>query len=293
MRNVKTTDEQSFNEFSFGESEGDVEVVDDEDSPSILETISQEEILDGQSLLKKIAPAKWDSFISIIDFLTKESDDPLTIKDSVIKHKFKEAATIRVDLLQIFDNQKIDLHISTPKKWVRLFKNFKNTDIYIVENKDINQFIVTNGEVKLFLPVQLDSVVEGMNFPSFNDSKVLTKCSINKETRDKINNFSKGFTYIELLIHEEKLKCVNIPNTASIIMPEFIKDKTARNLDSNAADYTLRTSVFLPFNSEQYDIIVGQRPDKTFFLYSSCIANLVKIETYENLDDASGIDLLV
>lgn len=115
---------------------------------SPLEIINNDLI--SENVLNKISPGKWEALIEVLDFLTKDSDDIVVIQDSIILHSLKTGGILRANLLELFDNQKINLHISSPKKWVRLFKMLKSDDVYIIEES--NRFIVTNGQIKLFLP---------------------------------------------------------------------------------------------------------------------------------------------
>lgn len=263
----------------------------DDDAP--LDAINQDEVTniisDSNMILKKITPAKWDALIEILDFITKDSnDESVVIHKSIIMHLLTSGAILKADLLDIFDNQEIDLHISSPKKWVRLFKMFKNETVYIFEEN--NRFIVTNGQIKLFLPKQLNSVVSKLEFPDFNQTTKISNQVIQKETRDKICNLSKGLQYIEFLIDNNQLKVINIPNTALFILPEYIKDENVKNIDVNNAQLVLRSATFLPYPSDTYQIIIGLNNIKNkYFLYSSCKTQLVSINIYEVLNDATGI----
>jgi len=88
-------------------------------------------------------------------------------------------------------------------------------------------------------------------------------------------------------------KCVSIPNTAILVLPEFLKDPEARKLDSSNADNVLRSSTFLPYAADTYQITIGRnKTNNGFFLYSSCTAQLTNIEIFEPLDDATGITSL-
>lgn len=271
--------------------------IDDFDSfnetASILETVENkepEEIPSGE-ILKKIPPQKWEAFTTILEFLTRDSDDAVIVNDSIITHILKSSGILKVDLTEVFDNEKINLHISSPKKWVRLFKMMKNENIFIIN--ETNMFIVTNGQIKLFLPKQISSVVTDAEFPDFIKTETICNFILQKESRDKILNLGKSVTYIEFLLQNNLLKCINIPNTAIYILPEFIKDADARKLTSATADITLRTSSFLPYSSETYNIIIGKsQVSDSYFMFSTCIAQMMKIEIYEPLDNASGIESL-
>lgn len=246
-------------------------------------------ISDDDIVLKKISPAKWEALIDILEFLTKDSDESVVISNSIIMHQLKSGSILKADLKEVFDNQNIDLHISSPKKWVRLFKMFKNENVYIIEES--NRFIVTNGQTKLFLPRQLNTVVSQLEFPDFEQTRNIANQIIQKESRDKIINLSKGLSYIEFLIKDNNIKIVNIPNTALFIIPEFMKDPEIRSLSVDNADLLLRSSTFLPYPAETYQIIIGlNNLNDKYFMVSSCKTQLISIEIYEVLNDATGIN---
>lgn len=246
-------------------------------------------ISDDDVVLKKISPAKWEALIDILEFLTKDSDESVVISNSIIMHQLKSGSILKADLKEVFDNQNIDLHISSPKKWVRLFKMFKNENVYIIEES--NRFIVTNGQTKLFLPRQLNTVVSQLEFPDFEQTRNIANQIIQKESRDKIINLSKGLSYIEFLIKDNNIKIVNIPNTALFIIPEFMKDPEIRSLSVDNSDLLLRSSTFLPYPAETYQIIIGlNNLNNKYFMVSSCKTQLISIEIYEVLNDATGIN---
>lgn len=246
-------------------------------------------ISDDDVVLKKISPAKWEALIDILEFLTKDSDESVVISNSIIMHQLKSGSILKANLKEVFDNQNIDLHISSPKKWVRLFKMFKNENVYIIEES--NRFIVTNGQTKLFLPRQLNTVVSQLEFPDFEQTRNIANQIIQKESRDKIINLSKGLSYIEFLIKDNNIKIVNIPNTALFIIPEFMKDPEIRSLTVDNTDLLLRSSTFLPYPAETYQIIIGlNNLNDKYFMVSSCKTQLISIEIYEVLNDATGIN---
>lgn len=246
-------------------------------------------------ILKKIPPAKWEAFISILDFLIKENDESIIIKDSMISYGFRNNSILRVHMGELFDGEKINLHISNPKKWTYLFKTLidksNNTPVYIIDEE--NKFVVTNGQIQLFLPKQVENYVKSLIFPNFDETETITSTNISKDTRDKILKLSRGLTYIEFLIQNQQLKSINIPNTAIFILPEFLNDTETKQLNNLTADLTLRSHAFLPYSAENYLLIVGlNKFNDNYFFYSACNSNMMKIEIYEPLDNTSGIEQL-
>ena len=269
------------------DEELDFELNDNE--PTVLEQIENKFEPEGD-ILKKIVPAKWEALINILSFLTKDSDDAVIIDKSVVMHSLKTGGILKVKMHDIFDEE-LDLHISSPKKWTRLFKMLKNEDVFILNEE--NLFIVTNGQIRLFLPKQLSSVSSSLIFPSFEKSEVVSNMIFQKETRDKILNLSNNIQFIEFLIQDGIFKAINIPSTAIFVLPEFIKDPKIKDLNSNTADITLRCSSFLPFPAETHSFTIGRNKEtSTYFAHTKCASQLVNIETYEVLDNISGVNSL-
>lgn len=259
--------------------------------PLEIEEPEEEVEILSANVIKKIPPAKWDGLIDILTFLTKDSDDPIIIKDSIILYAYKGGSIIKVDLNDIFDGEKINLHISNPKRWTRLFKTLRDSNIYIID--DDNKFIVTNEQIKLFLPKQLSSIVQNLDFPDFAECDNICDSVLQKEDRDKVLTLGKEYSYVEFLIKDKKLMCINIPNTAVYILPEYIKNVDAKNLNTTNSDLTLRTQVFLPYPSDTFKLMIGHNLiSDSYFSYTICKSNLITIELYEQLDNASGIDQL-
>ena len=244
-----------------------------------------------ENLINKIPPAKWLSLLEILNFLTKDSDDAVIIKDSVILYGYKGGSIIKVNLSEIFGGEKINLHISSPKRWTRLFKTLKDSDVFILDES--NKFVVTNGQIKLFLPKQLNSFVNTLEFPDFSETESICSVVFQKDSRDTILELCKNMTYIEYLIKDKKLMSVNIPNTAVFVLPEYVKNKDAQELTTSSADLTLRTQVFLPYPADTYNLLIGHNLiSDNYFAYTVCNSSSISIELYEQLDNSSGIDLL-
>ena len=243
---------------------------------------------EDDNVIKKIIPAKWEAFLEILDFLTKDSDEPVIIKNSVIMYPYKGGSIIKADLREVFDDDSMNLHISSPKKWTKLFKTLRNENVYILDED--SKFIVTNGQIKLFLPKQLNSYVNNLSFPGLDETEKVCELFVQKDSRDKILRLGKDVQYIEFLIQDGKFKSVNVPNTAIFILPEYVKDEAAQKLTSSNADLTLRSTVFLPYPADTYQLFIGRNLIKdSYFAYTICKTSLATIELYESLDNSSGI----
>ena len=257
---------------------------------SLLETESKSFFMttdEKNSLVKEIPPVKFESLTNILDFLTKESDDPIIIKDSIIKSQYKGSSIIKVDLTQVLDGQ-LDLHLSNPKKWTRLFKGLKADTNIVILNRE-NQFVVCNEQIKLFLPKQIESLTESLEIPDLKETETICNVIIQKTSRDTILKLAKEYDFIEYLIDDE-LKAINVPDTAIYILPDYVKDENARKLTSATAKIVLRSKVFLPYTTETYNVIIGHNlVNDSYFSYTTCRDGMLNIEIYEQLDNASNV----
>ncbi len=280
-KKAEPIEENSFDDFAAMEEEPASPLIDDRTDNFIAS--------EDDNVIKKIIPAKWEAFLEILDFLTKDGDESVIIKNSVIMYPYKGGSIIKADLKEVFDDDNMNLHISSPKKWTKLFKTLSGGNVYILDEE--SKFIVTNGQIKLFLPKQLNSYVSNLTFPSFSDTeKVCEDSIIQKESRDKILRLGKDVQYIEFLIQDNKFKSVNVPNTAIYILPEYVKDQDAQKLTNGNADLTLRSTVFLPYPADTYQLLIGRNlVNDSYFAYTICKTSLAIIELYESLDNSSGI----
>ncbi len=265
-----------------------------ESKESILESVDKGyKPDDSENVLIKIEPAQWEPLIKILDILSKDSNDSIIIQDSVIIHSYN-GAILRVKLDSIFSNEdRVNLHIINPKKWISKFKIFTNTNVYIIKDQQKNIFTVTDGEIRLYLPVQLESSLAALKIPEMDISSSITTTNIEKNIRDKINSLGKGAEFLEYLIQNENIKGINIPDVALYVFPEYINEKDIRNLNEESADISLRTSAFLPITSDEYTLYIGQKPDTSYFSYMTCKMGSIDIEIYESLDDSSGSSLFI
>jgi hypothetical protein len=124
-------------------------------------SISNYKPLEENLIICQITPAKFDSFLKVLNVLVtdKASNDSLIIKESMITQNVS-GAIVSSNIEDIFEGKKIDLQIINPKKYLKLFKTFRNNnDIFIMDDAENSRFIISNGEIRLFLPKQIENLV--------------------------------------------------------------------------------------------------------------------------------------
>lgn len=249
-----------------------------------------------EDLLISFTPAKFDTFVKILSFFdSAKSTDSIKIQENTIIQKYG-TAVLSSDISSLFENQVINIEINQPKKYIKLFKNYRNNNnIDFIDDKSNNRYIVTNNEIKMFLPKQVkteENSNEDSLMPDFTDSEGLYSVKIDKETAKQLLNLSADQNYVEYLIQDNKLKGINIPQTAIYLFNEYLNDPKTKNLDETNADLLLRTGVFLAIAADSYDINIGKLSNGNYFSFTDCNAGLVHINIFENLENSTGGTLI-
>jgi hypothetical protein len=246
-------------------------------------------------IICQITPAKFDSLLKVLNVLINEksSNDSLVIKESMVNQN-SSGAIISANIEDIFDGKKIDLQIINPKKYIKLFKNFKNNnDIFIIDDPENSRFIITNGEIKLFLPKQVENLVESIKLPDLSAYEGVCSVKIDKTVRNIITGLASDAQYIDFLIQDNNMKAVYVPDTAIYLFNEYAKDAKAAKLDETNADLALRSTVAFSIPAEDYEISIGKHSDGTYVSAVSCNTGFIKINVIESLEVATGGNLLI
>ncbi|HQF37146.1 MAG TPA: hypothetical protein PLL26_05930 [Candidatus Dojkabacteria bacterium] len=251
--------------------------------------------LEENTILCQISPAKFDSLLKVLNVLVsdKSSNDSLIIKESTITQNVS-GAIISSNIEEIFEGKKIDLQIINPKKYLRLFKTFRNNnDIFILDDPENSRFIVTNGEIKLFLPKQIESLVEAVKLPDLSNCTGMCSIKVDKATRNIITGLASEASYIDYLIQDDLLKAIHIPDTAIYLFSEYINDSKATKLDETNADLALRSTVYFTIPAEDYEIAIGKQPDGSYISAMSCNTGFIKVDVIESLEVTTGGNILI
>ena len=246
----------------------------------------------GENLLLTLSPAKFDIFSKTLSLFEKSAES-IKIQNSNIIQKFGPAI-ITADITPLFEKE-VSLEIVQPKKYIKLFKQFKNNvDINFIEDNGNNRYIITNDEIKLFLPKQavVTNEEDGL-MPDFEGSVGLFEIKIDKEVSKQLVGLSSDVNFVEYLVQNDLLKGIHIPETAIYLFSDYLKDTDAKTLDETNADLTLRTGIFLGVNAESYTIQIGKLANGNHFSYTECDTGMVKVNVFENLEVTTGGNLLI
>lgn len=259
-------------------------------------SISNYKPLDQNLIICQISPAKFDSLLKVLSVLItdKSSNDSLIIKNSNITQNVS-GAIISSNIEDIFEGKKIDLQIINPKKYLKLFKTFRNNnDIFIMDDPENSRFIISNGEIRLFLPKQIENLVESVKLPDLSNYEGACAIKIDKATRGIITNLANEAKFIDYLIQEDNLKGIHVPDTAIYLFSDYINDLKAAKLDETNADLALRSTSFLTIPAEDYEISIGKNPtDGSYISVTNCNTGFIKVDVYENLEVTTGGNILI
>ncbi len=240
------------------------------------------------NLLAAVSPAKFDGLLKVLS-LVAESNDPIVVKNSQITKSLTSGALVYANVKDIFDNQNVNIHIVNPRKSLKLLRAFKSNNTINILNDDENcRYILTNGEVRLFLPKQDDTTLGTTDeLPNYSQTVEIAKITLDKEAKNIISELAKECDYIEYLFQDNQLKGLHIPETAIYIFESFVNDEKVSNLDETNAELSLQTTSFAPVSAESYEIQIG-KSETEYFSFTTCKTGLVDVNIFEQLENTTG-----
>jgi len=242
----------------------------------------------NNNIVAEITPAKFDGLLKVLNLLT-DSNDPIIISKSKIVKNLLSGSIVSMDVKDVFDSD-VNLHIVNPKKNIKLFKTLKNNNnIYIVQDDENARYIIMNGEIRLFMPKQDESVEEfKAEMPSLEGVTPLSNTTFDKTTKNIISELAYSTEYIEFLFQNNEMKGIHIPDTAIYIFEKYIKDQQVSKLDETNADLALRSTSFLPIVAENYELSIGKLSDGSYCSYTVCDTGYIKVNIFEQLENTTG-----
>lgn len=244
----------------------------------------------GQTLICKINPGKFDAFVKILSILNDKN--VIVINQSQICQSINNgSAIVTANLASLLDSTgDISLHILNPKKYLKYFKNIKGeADIHFIDDANNQRYIVTNGDMSIYLPKQIEALEAEAAPPDLTSAEPIGQTiEIDKEIRNIITTMASDSPNVDLLIHQNQLKGVYIPETAVYSFKDYIKDQ----IDDINAELKLRAYSFLSVPGDTYKISLGKIGD-TIWLLTFVNTGLVTISVLENLQPVSDENLII
>jgi len=287
---------ENIDEFAPGDITDLVDDIDEQASPLDSVTNNYQPHVDEKKIIAELRPGDYDNFVKVLQILNKEKDDDvISIKESTVT-KGNSDCVIQADMSPVLVNNEgkpVDIDIINPKRYIKLLEQFRSQDnIFIIDDDENSRFILTNGEVKLFLPKSDNELEKDVESFDIDDSETICEKQIDKDTRRIIKNLAKDQDYIDYLIQDDELKAIYIPDTAVYTFSEYKNDKNTQNLDETNADLALRSSNFLPVESENYQLYILKKGDDYISLTDCMAGGKIAIRVSESLETATGGNLI-
>jgi len=240
-----------------------------------------------QKILCQLQPAKFDALVKTLNAFDLQT--PISIQDSKIEQAVNNGtAILSCDIADIVG--KITMDILNPRKYIKLLKSIKgNNDVFIIDDTTNKRFIITNGDIKVFLPKQIESFkVSKSSIPDLSTIDSMgTTIIIDKDMRSIITSLIST-EYIDLLIYENQLKGINVPDTAIYSFPQYVTEK----IDDVTAEMKLRSFSFLKVEGEDYQISLGNL-NNVYWLATVVNTSIVHINVLEVVNPVSDETLLI
>lgn len=246
------------------------------------------------AIIGNITPANFDNMMKVLSVISKENPtDNIIIRDSKVCQNTANCI-IEADMTKAL-GQPMNLDIINSNRYVKLFSQFRNdNNIFIVDDEQNKRFMVTNGEIRLFLPKQEQQTTQTASSVDITNSQKVCSKVIDKETRKIIKALAKDQEYVEFLIQENQLKAMHIPNTAVFVFSDYLADTNANKLDETNAELVLRSNSFLPVEADGYDVSILKLADGTYASITDCkIGGQIDVKVMELCDNTTGGNVLL
>lgn len=248
-----------------------------------------------QNVIAEISPGGFDNVMKILRVLIKSSSiSSILIRQSQIVQE-TSSYFLEADMRNIlkYNDNYIDLDITNPGKVVKKFEEFRNNgNIFVIDDDENSRYLITNGQVRLYLPKQDEDTNQEIKNYDLENAQVVASKVVSKNTRNSIRNLAKEADYIEYLVQDEEFKAISVPDGV-FVFDEYINDTKAAKLDETNADLTLRSGSFLPVEAEEYNVYLVKLPDENYAVVSSCRVGQIPIQITESCDVTTGGNILI
>jgi hypothetical protein len=246
---------------------------------------------EGQTLLAKISPAEWDQLAKLLSILEKTG--VITISNSTINQSInKGTAVINIDVSELLGPD-INLHIINPEKYIKLFKALRgNDDVQIIDNPEQQQYLIKNNDMVIILPKQIEELTEDQSPPDLSAATAIgVPLALDKNVIKIIKGVitGAGAEYVELLVDNDQLKAMSIPETIVYTFPAYRNEPTLSDVN---VQLVLKSYSFLQIEAEAYEVHLGKVED-TFWLMSRINTGYISVTLYEDISQSGDENLLI
>jgi hypothetical protein len=257
----------------------------------ISSTVPNSEISSNLNKLCELEPGKFDALTKLLSLL--QEFGPITINAGVIIQKIDKGTAVLHTSISKLIGQNINLTILNPKKYIKLFKSIKgNNNVIVYDDPAYQRYIISNGDIKLFLPKQLEDLSLTMaDLPDFSKATILgSPIKIDANYKNNIKSLIGSEDHVDLLFEGTQLKAMYIPDTAVYTFSSFVGKTT---IDENNADLMLKSYTFAIVDGEEYTFNIGKLEDEDYWMVTQINTGLVDVTLFEKTAPASNDNLLV
>lgn len=225
---------------------------------------------------------KFDTLQKIIQYL--ESCDHILIKNGVINH-YVNTTIVSINLTEMLGDD-FNLDIINPKKYSKLFKSMTRKNIKLYDDSDMSRYIISNNEVKLFLPKKVKSDEDGIL--KLDKLEPIGSPITIKDNKKSIKTFI-GSNEVKLLIHNNQLKGLLVDEVGIYQFPEYENDEFQESDCEMLVSYG-----FLNIDSSEYLIQLGKdKVGKYWIVTTVTFDSNVNLLSMENVCTKNIDNLLI
>ena len=237
-----------------------------------------------------ILPDKWSTFMNVLKPLNTQGS--INIVNSGIYQDINSGVATLVAQINNLVGEGITFDIMNPAKHVKLFKLLETSkDVDLLDDPDNEQFIATNGQIKIYLPKQIESISSEANKPDYTGlMQIGESIKIDKKTKKDIETFikSENVDSIDLLIKDDQLVGFEVKNTGVYLFNDY---SGMSGINSETADVVFKSLAFLVIDGDEFIVNVGKYPDDRHLLITEITTGYMSMSLNEELDLGSGDEL--
>jgi len=241
-----------------------------------------------------IQPEQWKNLGLVLKPISDQGT--INIRESSIYQDINSGVAILFTDIKSLVGDGINFDIMNPSKQVKLFKLLEtcDNDIQIMEDVENEQYVVSNNQIRIYLPKQTEKISPIVNKPDYEGLVYIGEpIKLDKSNRREIDVFIKSENSkdaIKLLIKDDQLVGFEKKETGVYLFPGYTQ---YLNLTSSNTDFTLKSLAFMLIQGEEFTIRIGKFPDDRYLLITDINTGFLEMSLNEEVDlsgDSDEID---
>jgi len=238
-----------------------------------------------------ILPDKWSTLLNVLKPLNTQGS--INIVNSGIYQDVNSGVATLVANIGSLVGEGITFDIMSPAKHIKLFKLLEtDKDVDLLDDSDNEQFIVSNGQIKIYLPKQIESISEAAKPDYEGLVQIGEPIKVDKKTKREVETFikSENVDSIDLLLKDDQLVGFEVKNTGVYLFSDYTN--IAAGITSETADMVFKSLAFLIIDGDDFTVNVGKYPDDRHLLITDITTGYMTMSLNEELDlGGSGDEL--